>query len=345
MNTSKPTSADYSAACRLIEAAHRVVVFTHMSPDGDAMGSSLGIMHWFREAYRLDDVSVIVPNAFPDFLHWMPGAEEVLVYDEDADKERAENRVAQADLLICTDFGEVKRVGLMAPLFGKITCPILVIDHHLQPSDFAQFLISCPSASSASELVLRLILESGKAQAINLQAATCLYTGLMTDTGNFSYNSNDPEVYELVAELLRRGVNKDAVYDAVYNVWSEDRLRLMGYCMHRKLQIIGEHKHIALICLSRKEMYRFNVQSGDTEGLVNLPLQMKQVHYSCLMRADKDKIKISFRSQGNRPVNILARDFFNGGGHANAAGGEFYGSLDNAAQLFLQHCEQYFNLP
>jgi phosphoesterase RecJ-like protein len=179
---------------------------------------------------------------------------------------------------------------------------------------------------------------------------------MMTDTGNFSFNSNYPEMYQIVGDLVALGVNKDAIYNRVFNAYSADRMRLMGYCLYQKMKIFPEH-HTALIYLSKKELYRFNFRSGDAEGIVNLPLQIKDIHYSCFMREDKvnpteeslaggskTKIKISLRSQGDRPVNVFAKDIFNGGGHANASGGEYYGPLTEAVQQFLENYQKYFNL-
>ncbi|MBR1480713.1 MAG: DHH family phosphoesterase [Paludibacteraceae bacterium] len=339
MITPKFTAEQVAETMRLVRDSAHIVVFTHMSPDGDAMGSSLGISHWIRTVYPGKDVTVVVPNAYPEFFRWMPGAADVVQHD--TDKDRAEQIVAAADLIICTDFGEAKRVGFMAPLLEAATCPKIMIDHHLNPSGFAQVAMSRPEASSASELVLRLLLQAGECEHIGLDTATCLYTGMMTDTGSFSYNSNDPELYELVGELLRRGVDKDACYDRVFNIWSLDRMRLMGYCLLRKLQVMADGK-TALIYLTRKELYRFNFSSGDAEGLVNLPLQMANIRYSCFMREDKDKVKISFRSQGDRPVNEYAHAVFHGGGHANAAGGEFYGPVTEAVKLFVNTYADYF---
>ena len=176
----------------------------------------------------------------------------------------------------------------------------------------------------------------------------------MTDTGNFSYNSNRPQIYEMVAKLIATGINKDEIYNAVFNQYSVDRMKLVGYCLYQKMRIFPEH-HAALICLNRKELYRFNFQKGDAEGIVNMPLQSKDIHYSVFMREDKaspdemaknggikTKIKLSFRSQGDRPVNVFASEVFNGGGHANAAGGEYYGPLAEAVQLFLDNYTKYF---
>ena len=188
---------------------------------------------------------------------------------------------------------------------------------------------------------------------LSTDIATVLYTGLMTDTGNFSYNSNRPQIYGMIAQLIAAGADKDAIYNAVFNQYSVDRVKLVGYCLYQKMRVFPEH-HTALIYLSRKELYRFNFQKGDAEGIVNMPLQSKDIHYSVFMREDKatpdemaknggikTKIKLSFRSQGNRPVNVFAQEIFAGGGHANAAGGEFYGPLPEAVQRFLDNYTKY----
>ena len=330
-----------------IQNATNVVILTHQSPDGDAMGSALAVMHYLHTLNKM--AQVIVPNAFPDFLTWMPGAEEVLIYD--ANPEQAIERLNNADLVICTDFNDPKRIGALGDKLLTMACPKIMIDHHLHPADFADFIVSVPEASSTCELVYEVI--GDKLQLNAKEIATCLYTGLMTDTGNFSYNSNRPQIYEMVATLLGTGINKDDIYNAVFNQYSVDRMKLVGYCLYKKMRVFPEC-HAALITLGRKELYKFNFQKGDAEGIVNMPMQSKDIHYSVFMREDKatpdemaknggikTKIKISFRSQGDRPVNVFAKEIFNGGGHANAAGGEYYGPLSEAVQRFLDNYQQY----
>lgn len=351
--TNQLTSQQVSAAQTLFQNAHHIVIVTHLSPDGDAMGSSLGMGHYLRGIGK--QAQVIVPNNFPDFLKWMPEAADVMVYD--GNHEACDAVLDAADLVVCTDFNEPKRIGCLGDKLLSLNVPKLLIDHHLHPSVFADVTISYPSSPSASELVYRLIyqLHPDTTPLLSTDCATCLYTGMMTDTGNFSFNSNYPEMYEIVGNLVSLGVDKDKVYNAVFNAYSADRMRLMGYCLYQKMRIFPEY-HTALIYLSRKELYRFNFQSGDAEGIVNLPLQIKDVYYSCFMREDKvapsevavaggskSKIKISLRSQGNRPVNVFAHDIFGGGGHANASGGEFYGALASAVQHFLDNYPRYFS--
>jgi phosphoesterase RecJ-like protein len=333
---------------RYIHNAQQVALLTHPSPDGDAMGSSLAMYHYVRSLGK--QAQVIVPNAFPEFLAWLPGAKDIMLYD--SQKNEANQYLEGSDLVICTDFNNPSRIGCLGDKLMSLSCPKLMIDHHLHPSDFAQVMISVPEASSTCELVYE-VLAAGACE-ISPDIATCLYTGLMTDTGNFSYNSNRPQIYSIISALVAAGANKDEIYNAVFNQYSVDRIKLVGYCLLKKMRVFAEH-HTALIYLSRKELYKFNFQSGDAEGIVNMPLQSKDIYYSVFMREDKataeemaknggikTKIKVSLRSQGDRPVNIFARDVFNGGGHANASGGEHYGSLEEAVQKFLDNYTKYF---
>ena len=333
----------------VISSAQHVVLLTHQSPDGDAMGSSLAMYHYIKSLDK--DAQVIVPNAFPDFLAWMPGADTVLLYD--AQTAEANSSLEEADLVICTDFNAPSRIGTLGDKMLTLACPKLMIDHHLHPADFADFIVSKPEASSTCELVYEVLTTLNA--KLSTDIATCLYTGLMTDTGNFSYNSNRPQIYSIISHLVAAGANKDEIYNAVFNQYSVERMKMVGYCLYQKMRVFPEH-HTALIYLSRKELYRFNFQKGDAEGIVNMPLQSKDIHYSVFMREDKatpdemeknggisTKIKLSFRSQGDRPVNIFASEVFNGGGHANASGGEFYGPLQDAVQLFLDNYERYFS--
>ena len=366
----------------MLRAARKVVILTHMSPDGDALGSSLGMKHWIdrctertktaalKECRR---VHVIVPNAFPDFLAWMPGAEDILIYEQDAAK--ADTLLDEADTIVCTDFNEPGRIGALGLKMQEVVSTkgpavnVLMIDHHLMVAERtlpeAENIVKIVDSGSpsASMMVYQVVTGEGlaktgrqiAAQTVDsVDFATCIYTGMITDTGNFAFNSNYPEMYEIVAKLVAAGVDKDAVYNHIFNSWSEGRMRLVGYCLDRKMRIFPE-VHASLISLSGKELYHFNFKAGDSEGIVNMPLSIADVYYSCFMREDKvteadkpfangskTKIKISMRSQGDRPVNVFCREVFNGGGHKNASGGEFYGSLVDAVKLFLDNYQKYF---
>lgn len=325
-------------AKQLIEAAHSVAIVTHMGPDGDAMGASLGLKH-FLTVLGKSPIAVMVPTFYPDFLAWMPGARDVLVYEHA--KDECDIILREADLIICADFNTLNRIGQMEALVRASTAKKLLIDHHLDKEDFADGVISYPDISSTSELVFRLICRMGYFTELTLPMAECIYTGMMTDTGNFSYNSNQSEIYVIVSELVKKGVDKDLIYRKVFDTYSYDRMRLMGYCLYRKMKVYPEYR-AALITLAGKELYQFHFKSGDAEGLVNLPLSIDNVDFSVLMREDKDKIKISLRSQGDFPVNKVAAELFNGGGHLNAAGGESYISLEATVQKFEDALPSFF---
>jgi len=322
---------------QFLTKAERILILTHISPDGDAMGSSLA-MYQLLLAMGKTDIHIIVPNAYPDFFRWMPYADTILVYEDQ------ENMVGdlfkQADSIICLDFNEPKRVGKLGDLLIKSRAHKLLIDHHLYPADFAELSFSVPTAPSTCQLLYTLLKENDLLHQLDIDGLSCLYTGMMTDTGNFSYNSNHPEIYLALSDLVSKGVNKDQIYQNIFNNYSADRMRFMGYCLYKKMRVFPENK-VALITISRQEILRFNFKPGDAEGIVNLPLQIADVRYSVFMREDKDKIKISFRSQGNYPINTFAHECFGGGGHINAAGGESYTTLEEAIQIFMNNYKKY----
>lgn len=317
-------------AKKYVEKGDNFVIITHVSPDGDALGSSLGLYH-FLNAYGKDNVTVIVPNDFPQFYKWMPGAKEIVIHERYP--EFAERLIGEADVLFCLDFNETKRVEKVArPLLDAPGRRIL-IDHHLNPADFCRVTMSYPEISSTSELIFRFICRMGMFDLLTKQVAECIYTGMMTDTGAFTYNSNNPEIYAIIEELIKKGIDKDAIYRKVFQVYSESRLRLQGYALYEKMKLYPE-KHTALISLSHKELKRFNFRPGDSEGFVNMPLSIEGIMFSVFIREDKDYVKISLRSVGNFPCNKFAATYFNGGGHKNASGGEFFGQLEEAIAIF-----------
>ena len=323
------------------ERADRIVIVSHVSPDGDAIGSSLGLWHFLNTQDKT--VHVIVPNAFPDFLKWMPGAKEVIQYNRY--KEFADKLIMEADVICCLDFNVLSRIDEMEEVVSASPGRKMIVDHHLYPGDFARIVISHPQISSTSELVFRLICQLGNFSDITKEAAECIYTGMMTDTGGFTYNSNNREIYLIIGELLSKGINKDEIYRKVFNTHSEGRLRLMGYVLYEKMQVFPQF-NAALISLTREEQQKFEYKKGDTEGFVNMPLSMKGICFSVFLREDteKDMIKVSLRSVGTFPCNEVAAEFFNGGGHLNASGGEFYGPLEDAIALFKQALVKYEDL-
>ena len=323
------------------ERADKIVIVSHVSPDGDAIGSSLGLWHFLNSQDKT--VHVIVPNAFPDFLKWMPGAKEVIQYNRY--KEFADKLIMEADVICCLDFNVLSRIDELEEIVRVSPGRKMIVDHHLYPGDFARIVISHPQISSTSELVFRLICQLGNFSDITKEAAECIYTGMMTDTGGFTYNSNDREIYLIIGELLSKGIDKDEIYRKVFNTHSEGRLRLMGYVLYEKMQVFPQF-NAALITLTREEQKKFEYKKGDTEGFVNMPLSMKGICFSVFLREDteKDMIKVSLRSVGTFPCNEVAAEFFGGGGHLNASGGEFYGPIEDAIALFKQALVKYENL-
>ena len=244
-----------------------------------------------------------------------------------------------ADLIFCLDYNDPKRVDRLSDALLSSKARKVMIDHHLDPCIDVTVGISHPEISSTSALLYIFFWQAGWTRYINRSSAACIYTGMMTDTGNFSYNSNDPDLYLIIHDLLRKGIDKDNLYKLVMNTASESRLRIMGYGQYR-MQLLPQHK-AAVIMLSEEELKEFDYSKGDTEGLVNTPLAMPEIMYSVFLRKDADCVKVSMRSKETFPVNKICEEHFNGGGHINAAGGEFHGPLSEALQLLLEVIPTY----
>ncbi len=326
----------YSRLRKVLQAPLRVVLLTHINPDGDAIGSMLGLF-WFLKQ-RGCTVNMAVPNEIPQYLTWMEGAEQIL--DFRGQTRQVEEELAGADLIFCLDFNEPDRLGGIRELLEKADATKIMIDHHPDPARFTDHVFSVTSASSTSELVYRMIKELDGEESVDPKIAECLFVGIMTDTGCFSFNSSEPETYLLVSELLRTGINKDRIYSLVYDNYSEERMHLLGYSLHRKMVVLQEHR-TAYIYLSMDELERYNHLSGDTEGFVNYPFSIKGIRITALFLEKKDHVKISFRSKGNFPINRFAGKYFNGGGHDNAAGGESRQSLEETIRRFESLIAQY----
>ena len=311
-----------SAARHLIESAQRIVTISHMSPDGDAVGSSLAARHLLRALGK--QVTTVLPNHFPAFFGWMNGASDILIYEND--NKAVQTAIVEADLVILLDLNSLKRINGVKPLVEQSKAPKLLIDHHLDPEQFTDVIVSYPEISSTSELLYALIVQMGWGDRIDKACAEAIYVGMMTDTGNFSYTSQQPEIYAIISGLLKIGINKDDIYRRVYTNYSEKRMRLMGYCLLNKMKIYPK-QHTAVISLTKEELERFDFHVGDTEGFVNIPLSIDGINRSVFVREEEKKVKLSFRSQGAVPVNTIAAQHFGGGGHLNAAGGESYLSI------------------
>ena len=359
----------------LLSKARHIVITGHRGPDGDAIGATTALASWLRRCWDAD-VRIVMPNIFPDFLKWVPLADEILIYDKHENDVRPV--VEQADLVILCDHGELSRMWTLGDVVRDHPTPRIIIDHHPSPEpDIADLLICHPNLSSCCEVLLRTILEieatpstsaattsSAVAAPSSLAAtvagafapgslpppitydeAVSLYTGMMTDTGAFTYASNRPEVYELISILLRCGIDKDKIYRNVFFTYSPNRIKFQGYMLYVKLDI-WKKAHTAIMTLTNAERRRFGILNGDTEGLVNMPLQVEGVKLSIFLREDTEQpcIRLSLRSVDDFPCNEMAAEFFGGGGHKNASGGELWGTMDDALAVVKRAVQKYMPL-
>jgi len=314
-----------------------IVLLAHTNPDGDAVGSSLA---WARMMERLGHtVSCIVPNKFPYFLDWMPGIGEVIIFKNAPEK--AAEAVAKADLLFCMDFNTVSRLEALSDLIAANTSARRVlIDHHLSPREPFEVSFSHPDSSSTAFVVYALIERMFGVEAITREMAECLYVGMMTDTGNFSFSFLTPELYRSVAVLAETGIDIPTIHNNVYNAYTADRARLFGYAINRKMELIHDGT-VAYMSLMEHEMRRFRFQQGDSEGFVNYALSIKKIRMSAMFLAHRKFIRISLRSRGEVDVNLFARKYFEGGGHHNAAGGKSYVSMEETIEHFKRSVEEF----
>ena len=323
----------------LISEANTILITCHKSPDGDAIGSCLGWAEYLR--LRGKDAVVIVPDQYPDFLLWLPNTEKIVRYDKH--KEKCDMLFKIADLVFCLDYNTPSRVEDMQQALVSSPAPRILIDHHLNPDVPAVLTISHPEASSTSELIFRIVWQLGAFALMTRQFATPIYCGMMTDTGGFTFNSSNPDIYYIISELLTTHIDKDRIYRNVYHNYSEDRIRLMGYVMYEKLVYLPEY-HAAFYTLTKQEQERFHFVKGDAEGLVNIPQQIKGLKLSISLREDTEKSRlvwVSLRSVDDFPCNKMAEDFFNGGGHLNASGGRLNCTMEEAVEVVKRAIVSY----
>ena len=319
--------------------AHNVVILCHISPDGDAIGSSLALYEFLKRKGK--NVTVIVPNYFPDFLKWMHDADKIIQYDRNY--ALSKNLIALADLIVVLDLNSPERLGDIQIPFNLSRARKILIDHHLSTNTpFCDVAISRPTMSSTCELLYRCFESMNVKTDITIHCAEDLYAGLCTDTGRFSYNSNNPEIFIIIAELMQKGIDKDVIIRKLYNQNTEGRYRIMGYILSEKLEILRD-LHASIYSLTKEELKRFNYIKGDTEGIVNLPLEIKGQKLSISLREDTDKpiIWVSIRSYDNIPAADIAKQFFNGGGHFNAAGGKLTCNMQEAIDIAHKAIESY----
>ena len=340
MNIDLLTNDEVASLRSLVNNSTNIVNICHTNADGDALGSVLAWAEYLKQQGK--NVTVIVPDMYPDFLQWLPGTQSIVRFDKK--KEEATQLLKDADLVCCMDFNtlsrsseEIERVLLEAQK------PLLLIDHHLAPSNNYELSLSYPTMSSTAEVVFRLIWQLGGYESMTRNMAVNIYCGMMTDTGGFTFNSSRPEIFFIISQLIAKGIDKDKIYRNIYHVFSVDRLRLTGYILYQKMKVLTPLR-ASYYTISREEQKRFHFIKGDAEGLVNLPLQIKGHRLSISMREDTEKdnlIWISLRSVDDFPCNKMAEEFFNGGGHKNASGGKLYCSLDEAEKIARKAIQAY----
>jgi len=320
----------------LLGTASNVVLIPHVNPDGDAVGSSIGLCRVLNNAGK--NAVVVSPDDYPEFLKWIDGTDEVLVYEHTPEK--CLEALGNADFIFYLDFNDSKRIGEMEKEMHKFNSKKILIDHHPHPNGFADFMLSDPSACSTAELVYDFLEETGFVDYLDKAAAEALLTGIITDTGSFSYNVSNPRVYEVVGKLIASGADKDKIHSSVYYNFSTHRMRMLGYCLDKKMVVLPEY-HTAYITLTNEELERYNFQIGDTEGFVNYPLAIKGIVFTALFMERDGYVKISFRSKGNFPTNKFSSENFNGGGHINASGGSYDASMESTVNKFCELLPQF----
>ncbi|MFV8336626.1 DHH family phosphoesterase [Flavobacterium sp. RSP29] len=321
---------DIQAIQLLLATPKKIAIIPHRGPDGDAMGSTLGLYHFLLKNNH--HPVVVSPNEFPDFLAWMPGSETVKVYEKD--KENCTKILEEAELIFTLDFNALHRTGEMEHALAKLKAPFIMIDHHQKPDDYATFTYSDTSFGSTCEMIYNFILFLGKKQDIDKTIGTCIYTGILTDSGSFRFPKTTGTTHRIIAELIDLGVENTEIPTLLFDNSSFGRLQLLGRAL-QNMKVLSEHK-TAYTTLTQDELNAFDYVKGDTEGIVNYGLSIKGIVFTAIFIENKEEkiIKISFRSQGDFDVNQFARDHFNGGGHRNAAGGKSEVSMEETIRKF-----------
>ena len=319
----------------LLDSADNILLISHINPDGDAIGSQLALYHYL--ASKGKKAGMMCPNNLQEFLKWMDGSDKINVFIRK--RKRCISLIESADLILMMDFNQPNRLGEAEEYVTRSTAIKVIIDHHLEPKDFANLIISDPSSCSTSELVHEMVTLMNGGLFLNKSYSEDIYVGIITDTGNFEHGSYTGRTLRIIAGLLESGVDKDQLLNIVYNNFSVDRMRLMGLALNQRMTVLSEYR-TAYIHLTKKDLADFNHVKGDTEGFVNLPLSIKGINFSVLFVEKDNFVKLSFRSKGKFPVNEFASRYFTGGGHRNASGGEYYDTLENTIKYFLKVLEE-----
>ncbi len=316
---------------KLFSTSENILLVCHINPDGDAIGSQLALYHYLKSKGK--NAGMIAPNNLQTFLKWMDGSDLINVFIRD--RQKCKKRIEEADLIIMLDFNQPDRLGETETLILASTAAKVIIDHHLNPSDFAELIISDPSKCSTSELVNELITEIEGKQFVNKPFAEAIYVGIITDTGNFEHGAYTGRTLRIIADMIDSGIEKNIILDLIYNNFSADRMMLQGFALNQRMVVMPEFR-TAYIFLSKNDLDKYHHEKGDTEGFVNLPLSIKGIYFSVLFIEKDNFVKLSFRSKGNFPSNEFASKYFYGGGHLNASGGEYPASLEQTIAYFLE---------
>lgn len=331
------TKQDISKIKAFLSTSKKVVIVPHKNPDGDAIGSTLGLYHYLKLLNH--NVTAVAPNDYPDFLKWMPNEDSIIKYE--SDKAKADELIEQAELIFTLDFNALHRAGDMEPVLETAKAIKIMIDHHQQPDDYATYVYSDTNMSSTCEMVYHFIEMLNDVQYIDTNIATCLYAGILTDTGSFRFPSTTSVTHHVAADLIKKGANHSDIYNEIYDTNSYDRLQLLGKALSN-LKVIPELR-TAYITLTQEELNQFNFKKGDTEGFVNYGLSIKNIIFAAIFIEHKQEgiIKISLRSKGDFSVNEFSRAHFGGGGHTNAAGGKSDLNLNDTIEKFISILPRY----
>lgn len=330
-------SAEVAALQSLLATPKKIAIIPHKNPDGDAIGASLGLCHYLNRAGH--ETRVIAPNDYPSFLKWMPGTDSVWRWDRHS--RQAKDHLRNSDLVFTLDFNDLRRSGDIYSSLLELKTTFVMVDHHREPMDYAQIMYSDPKMSSTSEMIYHMIHKLGDDDTIDADMASCLYAGIVTDTGSFRYASTTEETHRVAAMLIERGAAHDRIHTQIYDTNSSDRLYLLSTAL-KNLRILPEY-HTSYMTLSGKELQDHNFKKGDTEGFVNYGLSMGGINFTAIFieNGEEGIIKVSLRSKGSFDVNTFARAHFNGGGHLNAAGGRLEKSLEETTVYFESLLKNY----
>lgn len=320
----------------ILSSPKKMVIVTHRNPDGDALGSSLAWKFFLEKLGH--EVTFVSPNPFTHNLKWIQGTADAMVHESDIGRKLCEAKIKSADIIFCLDFNALSRLEALGDIIKKADAPKIIIDHHQQPEDFAMLMFSDVTYCATSEMLCDIIMDLGREDLIDARIAENMFTGLATDNGFFQFNNTTANALRVASVLVAHGARPDYVSERVNNVFRETRLRFFGYCLHEKLKLV-KNGTVAYILVTQAEIKKFNLQSGDSESLVNYPFKIEGVQVSAYFSEEPDRVKISFRSRGEIDVNTFARTHFEGGGHRNAAGGRSNLNLEKTEKKFLDAIE------